>query len=210
MPRVEVQHCLDGFENNVLTTLSMLTEARSFRIRRQNSYVSIGARRIELFGSFALLRICLSWETFVEDVFCRYLSGARTASGYGPTLLIPPCSSAKVAMQGLLGRQRYLQWSSGEILSRANSCFGSGDPFATAVNAVTNTLEEVVTIRNRFAHRSDYAITKFRSVVMRWFGSVPRGLTPGRFLLSYDPGSGQPFIEFYANTLIGAARAIVP
>ncbi|MCI0731422.1 MAG: hypothetical protein L0332_32490 [Chloroflexi bacterium] len=114
-------------------------------------------------------------------------------------------------MSTLLGAKDYLSWTHSSAIVRATRHFHRGEPFQTSLYAVELTLQDIVAVRNRFVHRSDYSAQQFHSVVKRVFGFTPRGINPGRFLLKKDPtGSGLTFLEIYANTLLGAANLIVP
>lgn len=213
MPSATVGHCLQSFNDRVQKALKLQSEASKFRIATQTgSYRHIGNHRVELLAGLALLRIHLAWEDFVESAFVRYMCGAVSPAGYTPTLLANPERSIAQAMASLLGRRRdYLNWSPHNITSRAGRYFDRGEPFQSAISAIRQTVNDIVVVRNRFAHRSEYASKEFHLVVRNTFGYVPRGINAGRFLLRVNPSPiahGQIFLDFYANTLIGAARSI--
>ena len=203
----------EEFEDSVQNVLTFLNVAKNFKfIQADGSYKNIGVRQVELITGLVLLKIYLSWEEFIEDVFARYMCGAKSASGYAPSLNYSKEPNIAHAMATLLGGKNYLNWSAKKIIDRGNRYFGRGEPFRTTVNAIISTLDEIIIIRNRFAHRSDFSAIEFRSVVLRWFGYVPRGIIPGRFLLAKNPslGGGQSFIDYYTNILLGASYSIVP
>jgi hypothetical protein len=214
VPTISVQHCLRDFAQRVQDSLDLAHEAHSFRVlQADGSHRYIGIRRVELFAGVALLRIHMAWEAFLESVFVRYMCGARSATGFAPVLLSPPKPTTTAAMADLLGKSSFLNWSPSNTVSRASVYFVRGEPFNTTLSAVTRTLKEISVIRNCFAHRSDFATLEFRSVVLSAFGYLPRGISPGRFLLTISPSPSagdQKFLEFYANTLLGASLSIVP
>ncbi len=215
MPTLGVEHCLRGFESSVQKTTRFVREARGWRRLGSNGvYVHIGIGRVELLAGLGLLRIHLAWEEFLESVFVRYMCGARSTSGFAPVLLSPPQPTIAVAMATLLGPSRqFLHWNARSTLARASRFFQAGEPFATAVGAIAQTLDDISAVRNRFAHRSDFSANAFRILVLTAFGYVPRGMSPGRFLLTAHPSlaaGGLRFFEFYSGSLIGASRAIVP
>ncbi len=190
MPAIGVQHCLRHFEQSVQDSLIFLQEAQNFKIiQTAGSYRHIGVRRIESIAGLALLKIHLAWEEFLESVFVRYMCGATSASGFAPTLLSSPVSTISGAMKKLLQSNRYLNWNPQDTLHRANCYYDHGEPFATTISAVMQTGDDIVTVRNRFAHRSEYAAQRFRALVLKAFGYVPRGMSPGRFLLITSPSS---------------------
>lgn len=215
MPAIGVQHCLRDFAQNAQEALDLVDEAHSFRIiGPHGTYRYIGVRRVELFAGLALFKIHMAWETFLESVFVRYMCGAASATGFAPILLGTPKPTIRAAMMNLLSpNQNFLNWTPSNTIRWANMYFDHGEPFTTTIHAVTQTLGEITVVRNSFAHRSEYAASEFRAVVLRVFGYIPRGISPGRFLLMVNPspsGGGQKFLEFYASILLGASLSIVP
>ena len=211
MPIRDIHHCQREFDQSISSTLNFLAQTRSFRVLQPSgAYQNISARTNELLAGLALLRVCLAWEEFLESVFVRYMCGATSSSGFAPTLLLARERSISSAMAKLLGPGgRYLNWSPSNTRKRAGEHFDKGEPFSTAISAGGAVLDEVFIVRNRFAHRSDFASQEFRMILNSRIGYIPRGMTAGRFLLSNSPVAGQTFIEFYANTLLGVSSQIV-
>jgi hypothetical protein len=172
----------------------------------------VGRGRVEDLASLAMLRAQLGWETLVEDSFVRSMCGARSASGFSPALLQPPHRS--IASTAVLRGRQYVSWSVQSTLNRAQQAFGLGEPFASSLGAARMVLDDMSAVRNRIAHPSAYAASEFAQVVRARIGYVPRGMTPGRFLLTPlgDPrvSGGLRFIELYLNTLLGAAAILIP
>jgi hypothetical protein len=116
-------------------------------------------------------------------------------------------------MTHLLGGQRYLRWTPNEIMVRAKQFFGNGAPFDQTVRFARQQLEDICTIRNAFAHRSEHAQSEFRQLVRREMGYNPRAMSPGKFLLKSNAAGtspGQPFIQYYADVLQTIGHMIVP
>jgi hypothetical protein len=180
----------------------------------ESSPVILHIRRREELAALGLLKIQVAWEIFLEEAFTRYMCGASSPSGYRPDLLLGRQRNLEAAQATLLGpNQSYLNWSVRNTVSRAGRCFEAGEPFATSLAAVTNLLDEVSSIRNRFAHSSQHAARLFTRIVRARLGYVPRGMTVGRFLLTPMDGlkgAAPPFIDLYGSSLLGAARAIAP
>jgi hypothetical protein len=190
-----------------------VNRANDFRVIGGATFKRIGVRDTEALAAVGLVRVQTAWEEFLESTFVRYLCGAQSAAGYRPILRIARETTVENALRTLLGGQRFLGWSSGETIGRANRSFALGDPYATGVGAVSVALDDIATIRNRFVHRSGFAVDRFRNVVRRELGFVPRGMTPGRFLHTPNPSEApaqQRFIDSYANRLLGAARFVAP
>jgi len=211
MPRLDVQHCLRDFELNLNEALNLLTESNSYRVQNaQGAFIHIGSRRKELFASIALLKMHMSWEDFLENVFVRYLCGGQTASGYSPILLQVPFSVITTAYSTLLGRNNYINWSPHNVISQASRFFDLGEPFSSAIAASRNKLNEINIVRNRFAHRSDFATNEFEKVIRNTLGYIPRGINSGRWLMMIDPSNpGLMFLDGYASILRVTARSIV-
>ena len=217
MPRVAVDHCRRELVSGVRTPLDFVARAYSLHVQMPaGGYRRVGVREIEDLAALALLKIQLAWEGFVEDTFLRYLCGARSASGFQPTLLQARQRSVNNALQSLLApRQDFLNWSVWNTENRATTHFDNGDPYVPAIAYVRGTLVEMATVRNRIAHASDYSANEFRGVVRARLGHVPRGMTPGRFLLREVPGPGGAaaifrIIDDYGMKVIAASTLIVP
>ena len=214
MPIIQIDHCRRAFHQELLTTESFLRLMRYFKVDSgRGSYRPIGIRTVESLAGLQLLKMHLAWEDFIESVFVRYMCGCVSHSGFTPVLLQRREQSTAAAMATLLGSKRYLQWTASETLARAQTFFQNGEPFNTAIHSAMYELESICTIRNRFAHRSEYAAAQFRNLVRNELGYNPPGMTPGRFLLlRIGRGSThQPtFFDHYTNVLRIVSRAIVP
>ncbi|MBP9040764.1 MAG: hypothetical protein KBF64_03215 [Anaerolineaceae bacterium] len=211
MPRLDVQHCLRDFELSLNESLNLLAESNAYRVQNpRGTYIHIGSRRKEIFASIALLRMHMSWEDFLENVFVRFLCGGQTASGYSPSLLQAPFSIINTAYSTLLGGNNFLNWSPYNINTLALRFFNLGEPFSSAIAASRNKLDEINIVRNRFAHRSDFASNQFEIIIRNTLGYIPRGINPGRWLLMRDPSNpGLRLIDGYAIILRVTARSIV-
>ena len=211
---VAVDHCRRELGSTIQTALELARRAPTLHWDDgAGSLERIGIRRVENVAELAMLRVQLGWETFLEDVFVRYMCGARTAAGFAPVLLGPRQRTLGDAMATLLGGQPYLNWSIVNTLNRAATHFNAGAPFSTTLAVVRTAVIEFNAIRNRIAHSSEFSRNEFRSVVLNHLGYVPRGMSSGRFLLTTIPGSGTPgtrFIDDYALKLLGASALIVP
>lgn len=215
MPRVSTEPCLLAFENSVADSLTFVRDAQGFLETEGLSQAKpVHLRRKEEMAGLGLLKVQIAWEIFLEEAFTRYMCGAKAPSGFQPRLMGVQHSTMEKARVTLLEpNRRFLNWSTSSTVNLALQHFQAGEPFVTSLSTVSNLLEEMAAIRNRFAHSSQHAARVFSSIVRARLGFVPRGMTVGRFLLtpmSGLRGSGPPFIDLYGNSLLGAARAIVP
>lgn len=211
MPRLDVQHCLRDFELSLDEALNLEAESNAYRVQNpRGEFIHIGSRRKELFASIALLRMHMSWEDFLENVFVRYLCGGRTASGYSPILLQAPFSVINTAYSSLLDGNKFVNWNPNNVNTLALRFFNLGEPFSSAISASQNKLSEINIVRNRFAHRSDFAAHEFETIIRNTLGYIPRGINSGRWLMMIDPSNpGLRFIDGYASILRVTARSIV-
>jgi hypothetical protein len=168
----------------------------------------IHVRDQEEIAGLTLLKLTLAWESFLEDTFLRYLCGAKSAAGVSPTLLLGKQPKLNAAFRALSGSNKFLGWQPDTTLKRANKFFDAGEPYETAVKGAKSVLEDMGSIRNRIAHRSDHSVIEFQAVVQVHFGFVPRGMTPGRFLLSTLPILGIPAIDHYTGIVKATAHLI--
>lgn len=206
MPTFSISSVHAEFVRAQQRTENLLTAARDFQ--RPNG-AAIHVRDVEEIAGLALLKMTLAWESFVEDSFLRYLCGARSMAGVAPGLLVPKESTLENAFKALAGGSQFLGWHPDSTVKRANKTFNAGAPYATAVGGAKSDLIEMADVRNRIAHRSDHSVDAFQTVVRNHLGFVPRGMTPGRFLLSVLPGKGGlTALEHYSAQLIATAHLL--
>jgi hypothetical protein len=207
-------NCASQFRNDINSTSGILKELRKYRIEiRSGRYVYLDNRKIELYMCLYFLKIHLSWEAFLESSFVRYLCGHKSPSGVSPNLLISRQSCISNALTTILQGKNYLNWSPDETISRSQQYFYRGEPFSSAISAARNELNNLHIIRNRIAHRSEYAQKNFRNVVRSEIGFNPRGMTPGRFLMMKKPSSGRKkiiYLSHYLDILQILCNQIVP
>lgn len=154
----DAKHCQRNLDTSISSTLTFLAEARTLKVLTPGGvYREISGRRSELFAGLALIKLRLAWEEFLESVFLRYMCGAQSSSGFSPILLRLKERSISSAMTTLLGTQNYLNWSPNNTRTRALRHFDQGEPFVRAIGTGGAVLEEMFIVRNRFAHRSDFA-----------------------------------------------------
>jgi hypothetical protein len=214
MPRIDVEHCRKTFESELLNIQSFLQKTKDFKIAAGHGvHRSIGIRTVEMLAGLQLLRLYLVWEEFVESVFLRYICGCTSPSGFCPFLLCTRESNLVGATKTVFGKYKYLGWGPSDTIARAQIYFQGGEPFSIAIGSAQRELEAIYTIRNRFAHRSEYAQDQFRRLVRSELGYNPPGMTPGRFLLSIKTAAtfrGQTFFDYYASVLLSLAHIVVP
>lgn len=211
MSRIQVQHCQNSFVSDITNAFNFYSDAKNFKLKNgSGNYVSIGNRKTEKIASFTLIKIFLVWEDFLESVFIRYMCGAQTQSGYSPTLLRAVQPNLSSAIQNILNNNSYLSWNIRNTQNRAAQYFQNGDPFNSVIGSFRLTIKDITTIRNAIAHRSDFARNNFRSLIRRELTYIPRGITPGRFLLTSENNSGDIYLKYYCDQLKAASNLLVP
>ena len=167
------------FRSSVSRAGSLVDRADQFQ--RSNGLALLERDREEIV-TLAFLKLGLAWETFLEESFLKYLCGAPSVTGTNPNLIGGPFQSLTAAKAAVFGGQAYVSWARQPTIQRANVYFQGGGPYANTINGIASELRSFTDIRNRIAHRSDSARTKFRNEVTQRLGYVPRGTTPGRYL----------------------------
>jgi len=148
--------------------------------------------RLEALHEMAFLRIFLSWESFLEESFLRLLCGYQTSSGITPALKQPPARTLMDASHALLGSQPFISWTRpGEIGPRCRR-YVTGGSHENVIQSVRARLDHFADVRNRIAHRSEYARAQFDSATIGPAGRRYRGASAGRFLREHRPSSSPP------------------
>lgn len=212
MAVVSVGHCLEKFEGSVEQALKIGLCASNLYESTDGDFEWAGLWLRNPLAEQGILRLRRAWEKFLDRTYLRYLCGASCDSGYSPILTAPEQRTIHDARSFLLTQtsRSFLTWNRYATESRAEDHFSQGAPYKQAVNSVWQQLEEIGTLRNRFAHKSENTRQKFHNLVRRHYGHLPSGITPGRFLLDPSHRSSQDTrLEYYAASLKGAARSIV-
>ena len=211
MPRIKMDFLLDRFTDRVNRSLSLVDDAAHFQELRKGRYRPILRRKTYLIAELSFLQLFISWEDILEQTFTRYMCGGKTASGYSPRRYVQP-TTLEHALDIIKQERVFVDWTRWEeIITRANLYFQNGEPFANAIRGALVQLNEIKTIRNRIAHRSEYSIERFLRLVRDKFGYNPRGMTPGRLLLSRIPSANPTTVlKEYGDLLLVLGKMIVP
>jgi hypothetical protein len=207
----KVKTALASFLQSVQAAEDLLTGVSRLRSTARGGASALSDRQFEMVVELSFLQRYLAWEEFLEESFIRYLCGSSSPNGTKFPRLVKPRDRATV--DRLLYVHRRPDWTTpGQVMSLAESMFESGGPFVPVGNASVD-LTDMKAIRNGIAHRSLSAREQFEKVVRRVHGSVPRGITPGGYLLRRPPAkrsSASTFLAHYSDVLAGLARMIAP
>ena len=181
----------------------------------------------------AFLRVLGSWDQYLEDVFLRYMMGAKPSVGTAPTLLKAPFKTLDQAFNALCAKKKgvtatrqtdYLSWTQWATISaRAAQYFQRGDLITSTL--VLGSVEEVcvkdaTTIRNKVAHPSKNATARFKATALRLLGggatALRSGYMPGDLLVAPAPASfpaahrGKDLFLAFADLLNDLSDRLVP
>lgn len=179
MPRFELRFARDADE-----ALQLAETGERIRAGSPSGSVArreLTAHRVEALYETAFLRVFLAWEDFLEESFLRYLCGYR--SSLGPQNLrvtkFPTLDGARIA---ILGARDYLVWANPRTVAARSKIFILGGLHETVLNSNLARLEAFNSIRNRVAHRSEYARKQFDHATVMLVGRRIAASSPGRFL----------------------------
>jgi hypothetical protein len=158
-----------------------LTAPPASDIRRQ-----LKVPQLEALYESIYLRIFAAWESFIEDVLVRFMSGYMTAT-YQPVLApgCPRSSSIRGARGNLYGPRVYLLWHDPIRSADRIAHHVTGSPLEAVIRGQQVRLEIFAAIRHRIAHDSDDAKAKFNSAAITLTSSNYAG-RPGRLLRAAD------------------------
>lgn len=143
--------------------------------------------RLEYLYEMAYLRIFVSWESFLEQAFLRYLCGYTSRVGVAAPVPGQAFQSTLAnAERAVLGGQQYVLWHNpARVIQRARQFFGSS-PIETVVLSNSTRLEHLAAVRHRITHAQQDARSKFDTATMTIAGRRYRGGRPGAFLRDED------------------------
>ncbi len=197
-----LSHVLVDLQRGINGSTNLISKVRSFGIPRI---------QLEMIVEMAYLRIFVSWESFLEESFIRYATGAIPPSGHAPNTLIHPQNIGH-ALELVLSGRDYISWNSAsEVIQRSTLYFQDGEPYRSALEPAITDLDEMNIIRNRIAHKSVKSKSKFNSFIRRKFGHSVRGMTAGRLLLTLHPWTApNTFLNYYIELITLTSEMIVP
>lgn len=201
MPTPDVRPVVANFKEDVRKCRELLGSVRG---------AGLPFFQVELFAELSFLRMYVSWESFLEESFSRFLCGARGASGTRPVSCAKPRSidHAKSLLIGLERGGRYADWSKRDtVVSRAELFFRHGAPFVGPLSAAARDLDDMRLIRDCIAHRSHTVRDNLAKLVHRRTGVAHR-YSPGRFLLRTAPGTPDTYLELFSQKLTLTAEQI--
>ena len=147
----------------------------------------------------AFLNLFVAWETFLEDVIAKLMTGAPTISGTLPTCFAsPPSAAAARAM--VIGMNKYFDYANYELLKKLVLIyFRNGYPFLPHLDAASTDLQDLRAMRNASAHVSSTTQAALNAVAQRLLGTPAAGISLYALLTSPDPAAAQAGGTIYAR-----------
>jgi hypothetical protein len=143
----------------------------------------------------AFLSAVAAWEDFLANLYLGYLSGYPAGNGYLPNLRYGRARNKSHALLLAAGEsnerdaERRMKWNSFRWVQATSEIhFGKSNIFQRVADADVEWLDLAVTLRNRVAHNSDSAKSKFKLAFNRLLGlpkgaPLPPGFSPGKFMI---------------------------
>lgn len=178
---------LTAFRAEVTTCQGFVSKA--FTQNTAGTYLLTSPERSFVVDS-AFLKIFIAWESFLEEVFVRYLLGQPSTTGKLAVRHATP-SSDQHAREILIGTQKYVDWSNPEIVRRlARLYFSNGEPIEAVLGSIQNDLFDLKTVRNAAAHLTSTTGKSLDALASRRLGRVCTNIAVSDFVLSANPATG--------------------
>lgn len=204
---------IEDLEADFDRAVNLLDSIRALRFppAAGHTFPALPNFQVALVAELAYLRCFLAWEVFLEEVFVCYALGKPAPNGTTfETYVAPPNEAHARGMITGEGRA-FVSWNRPKaVRERAQLFFREGEPFSPALLTISTILSDMIVVRNRIAHRSTSARAKFLDLVRLRLGSVPPGISPGRFLLAPGVTPTLRRIDEYLTELRVVARQIAP
>jgi hypothetical protein len=204
---------LSNFEQDLDRSIALVDTVRELRFPPSSGrqFPALPNFQVALIGELAFLRCFLAWENFLEEMFMAYAQGQAAPGGtvFPSYLSAPTQVKTRAIVRG--ERRAFVSWAdASQVTARAKMYFEDGEPFDTVLGTAGTALADMVTVRNRIAHRGGTAAEKFLTLVRQRLGSVQPGMSPGRFLLGPGTNPANRRIDEYLTVLRTAGNSLAP
>ncbi|HRP68665.1 MAG TPA: hypothetical protein PLY93_03970 [Turneriella sp.] len=164
-----------------------------------------------------------AWEIFLENIFLRYLLGAKCPNDSDPNRFITHIKKLKEARGLLSGLENYdaekqymrfidTKW----VIDRSKYFFKDGKPFADLQPHI-NKFVAATKIRNAIAHNSPKSKKDFLDTAKNTFNIKNQGLHPGELLNKYATvqfnlgrATKKTYYEAYSELYKSMAEVLAP
>lgn len=154
------------------------------------------------------LKMFISLEEFLESAFFLLLMGGATTTGWQATTYARPPSDEH-AQNMLVGTNRYVDWSTPDTVTKfADLYFANGDPFKTPIAGSIRHWQNMKTVRNSTAHKSQSTISALASVHTSWTGDVVANPKAYDTLMAEHITSKKSFYATSNDIVLAIMRAV--
>jgi hypothetical protein len=234
MPRgapPKVDHVRDDFIYQIDSAQALVLAVKPLEAIHPNAPRSLHSKHVRRVEELAFLGVCGAWEEFLERSMVRYMAGAKTSSGFAPTLSLGKCQNIPHAYQVVSGDpdhdplKHFLTWTNPPaVVKLGRIFFKQGEPFTCAITKRFAPLKLAVRIRNRVAHASEKCKDDFKSAALSLLGrastdKLGQGYRVGDLLNEPVPAaifgsttasSSATVFQAYMQMYRELAKAIVP
>lgn len=206
-----------GFERAYKAQLEFSKSLASLQKVGGRKCVPIGRAQQERLSEMAFIILFTAWEQFLENSFITLTVDAPLATFKRRHRVL--VTDFDTAHDLIRGSQKYVEWAdSNRVRERAKVFFRGGEPFESALSAISDELMKMRTVRNRCAHYSQHAKKQYDKMIRKVYGAT-KHIVPGRLLLSAPPSalsavsgaaSYSSVFELYCEILSTASSQIVP
>lgn len=164
----------------------------------------------EQITSAAFLNLFIAWETFLEDVLAKLMTGNPTISGRFPTRYVSP-PNLDAAKNLLIGVNKYFDFANHEYMKKiAGLYFENAYPFEPHLSSISQDLADMKTMRNAAAHLTSTTQDKLNVLAQRIFLTPRPGISLYTLLVTPHPQSGgqETVYRIYRDRLLCAAELI--
>ena len=170
----KVDHVRDAFLSEIAAATSLVSamQALPTKVRPSNN-PGIHPKYVGQVVELAFLGVVASWEEFIERSLVRFLTGARTNSGYRPTLKAGKADTIQHAYELLSldpdykPDRSYLKVSDPKWVRKVADFYFSVHSFSALQNA-SDLVKHANAIRNRVAHDSTKCKADFKATAIHF------------------------------------------
>ena len=160
-----------------------------------------------------MIRTFLLLDNTLAETAAKLVCGANYVDG-SPSMPVVKARSVFHALDLMATYQRKkalwnLKWTrEPTIRSNLQHTLQLADPFFATIAAFAAELNEMRIVRNHVAHGTRDTLKQFRTVVVRHYGTVRRGVNPAVMLLARHLGA-RPLLERYIISVRVFVKALL-
>lgn len=178
-----------------------------FDIENQRNFSSneksISKTQLYFLTEAIFFRAYRSYEKVIRDIFLLYCLEKQPRTG-GKVLSYLKPKGFLHSEELIKSSLRFLEWGNPDIvIKRAETYLSDGFPLKLPLSSQRQKLHDFRKIRNHIAHDSKESFDGYKSVLIKYFGTVPIVVPcPGDFLLQADRSDSTKYmLQIYLDLL---------